>query len=234
MCASLVFLGPWWGLRGLRRGGGGVWVGGAYFFPPEKNEMRVIGLQRVWFKLRPLGSDFCTLSQSAERNRPPGSLDVRTAAEKQPTCQSTWTDIGKWFPMIISRSTWRLWVSSRRAHVPCARQIPDQSVSGQPLVRNVRNTHANTLSCTWRPFCFLLHVSLWGNPSQMWTSPSGKSPTCSSPTRTSFTTGIISPSKPWAPSKTTTWTSISARSLRRICPGWMTENAWWVYLRRWI
>lgn len=214
------------GIEGFTLPGGGGGSGWCVLFSPEKNEMLVIGLKRVWFKLRRLGSVFCTRSQSAERNRPPGSLDVRTAAEKQPTCQSTWTDIGKWFPMIISRSTWRLWVSSRRARQHCARQIPDQCVSRQPLIRNARNTHANALWCTWRPFFFLLHVSLWWNPSQKWTSPSGKSPTCSGPTRTSFTTGIISSSKPWAPSKTTTWTSISARSLRRICPGWMTENAW--------
>lgn len=93
------------------------------------------------------------------------SLHVRTAAErKQPPCQSTWTDIGKWFPMITSRSTWRLWVSSRGARQLYAQQIPDQCAARQPSPRNGRNKRANALRCTWRPFCFCLHVSLWGEP----------------------------------------------------------------------
>lgn len=165
---------------------------------------------------------FRTRWDSAERNRPPPSLDVRTAAEKQPTCQSTWTDIGKWFPMIISRSTWRLWVSNGGSARHCARQGAQ--------IRYWHTRECTLLHLTVLPFCFLLlfHTFLGGRASQMWTSPSGKSPTCSSPTRTSLTTGIILSSKPSAPSKTTTWTSISARSLRRTCRGWMTENAWLV------
>lgn len=83
-CARLVILGPWWGLTGLRRWrvGGGEWVALIFFFSPEKNEMRVIGLKRVWFKLRRFWSVFYTRSQFADRNRPPGSLDVRKGVEK--------------------------------------------------------------------------------------------------------------------------------------------------------
>lgn len=62
MCTCLVFPGPWWGLRGLRGWRGEV--GGANLFSPEKNEMRVIGLKRVWFKLRRLGSEFSALGHS--------------------------------------------------------------------------------------------------------------------------------------------------------------------------
>lgn len=70
------------GIEGFTSSEGGE-VGGA----PEKNEMRVIGLNRVWFKLRRLGSEFSVLGEIHPTAT--GLLLHCTAAEKQPTCQST-------------------------------------------------------------------------------------------------------------------------------------------------
>ncbi len=84
------------GLRGVSRGRE---VGGAYILRKKKETPQIIGLKWVWFKLRLFDSRFCTRSHVAVHSGPPQSLEVRKAAEKQPACQSIWTDIGKWFPM---------------------------------------------------------------------------------------------------------------------------------------
>lgn len=56
-------------------------------------------------------SVFCTPSPADVHSRPPHSLEVKKPAEEQPTWSLIWPDIGKWFPMITSRSIWKLWVS---------------------------------------------------------------------------------------------------------------------------
>lgn len=91
-------------------------------------------------------------------------------------------------------------------------------------------TNSTCFSLSFSPLshsflAFLVHLL------QMSTLPSGKSPPCWSRTRTSRTTGTTSSSKPSAPSKTTTWTSMWAKSSRRICPEWTTGNAWQVFPR---
>lgn len=63
-------------------------VGGAYIFQKKREKnTQIIGLKRVWFKLRLFDSRFCTLSQVAVHSRPPRSPEVRKPAEKEPTCQ---------------------------------------------------------------------------------------------------------------------------------------------------
>lgn len=55
---ALWSMGPWWGLTGLRRWRVGGGEGSGWHSPEKKNEMRVIGLKGVWFKLRRFWSVF--------------------------------------------------------------------------------------------------------------------------------------------------------------------------------
>lgn len=103
----------WWGLRGyVVSAGGEKWE--VHTFSIKKKETpQIIGLEGVWFKLRLFDSRFCTRPHVVLHSGPLHSLEVRKPAEKQPTCQLIWMDIGKWFPMITLRSTWRPSVSCR-------------------------------------------------------------------------------------------------------------------------
>lgn len=104
----------WWGLRDyVVLALGGKWEVPATFSVKKKKRSETQQGNRIKMSLVQIGafeSIFCTPSPADVHNRP-HSLEVKKPAEEQPTWSLIWPDIGKWFPMITSRSIWKLWVS---------------------------------------------------------------------------------------------------------------------------
>lgn len=106
----------WWGLRGVtwcRPGRGREGVGGANAFQWEKKWN--LADNRITASLVQMEAFWTQVLHSATSRHPQRTSSItgskESSGEKQPRCLSIWTDIGKWFPVITSRSTSRPLVS---------------------------------------------------------------------------------------------------------------------------
>lgn len=105
----------WWGLRGVtwwrqREGGSGR----CKRLPMGKKKWNLAD-NRITASLVQMEAFWTQVLHSATSRHPQRTSSItgskESSGEKQPRCLSIWTDIGKWFPVITSRSTSRPLVS---------------------------------------------------------------------------------------------------------------------------